>query len=88
MTEWIVRATHNFLFAVGRRSNPRLSRVFANSRPISTFKSNDHSEDSYLGFADFFVFFSGKVLKVSNNYRCAFIHIDAIMNAFRYTCLF
>ena len=36
----------------------------------------------------FFVFFSGKVLKVSNNYRCAFKHIDALMNALRYISLF
>ena len=29
------------------------------------FKSNERSEDSYIGLADFFfVFFSGKVLKV------------------------
>ena len=33
-------------------------------------KSNERSEDSYLGLADFF---PGNVLKVSNNYRCAFI---------------
>ena len=55
------------------------------------FKSNERSEDSYIGLADFFVcfvLFSGKVLKVSNSYRCAFIHIDAFLNAFRYKCLF
>ena len=28
------------------------------------FKSNEHSEDSYIGLADFFVFFSGKSLKI------------------------
>ena len=28
------------------------------------FKSNAHSEDSYIGLADFFVFFSGKCLKI------------------------
>ena len=27
-------------------------------------------------------------IEVSNNYRCAFIHIDAFMNAIRYICLF
>ena len=53
------------------------------------FKSNERSEDSYIGLADFFsFFFSGKVLKVFNNYRCAFIHIDAFMNALRYICIF
>ena len=31
------------------------------------FKSNERSEDSYIGLADFFC--SGKVLKVSDNYR-------------------
>ena len=41
------------------------------------FKSNERSLDSYIGLADFF-FFSG----VANNYRGAFIHIDAFMNAF------
>ena len=46
------------------------------------FKSNQRSEESYIGLA---VFFSGKV---SNNYRCAFIHIDAFMNALRYICTF
>ena len=39
---------------------------------------------TYIGLADFF---SGKVL-VSNNYRCAFIHFDALMNALRYRCTF
>ena len=47
------------------------------------FKSNERSEDSYISLADFF---SGKVLKVSNNYRCAFIHIDAFVNALRFIC--
>ena len=49
------------------------------------FNSIERSEDSYIGPADFF---SGKVLKVSNNYRCAFIHIDAFMNALEYICIF
>ena len=50
------------------------------------FKSNERSEDSFIGFADFFCFFfSGKV---SNNYRSAFIHINAFMNALRYLCIF
>ena len=31
-------------------------------------------------------FFRKKVLKCSNNYRCAFIHIDARMNALRFIC--
>ena len=34
-------------------------------------KSNERSEDSYIGLADSF---PGNVLKVSNNYRCAIIH--------------
>ena len=38
MAEWIVRATHSFLFAVDRRSNTRSSRVFANSRLFLLFK--------------------------------------------------
>ena len=45
------------------------------------FKSNERSLDSYIGLADFFLFL-GKFLKVANNYRGAFIHIDAFMNAF------
>ena len=45
--------------------------------------SKERSEDSCIGLADFF---SVKVLKASNNYRCAFIHIDAFMNALRYIC--
>ena len=49
----------------------------------SLFKYNERSEDSYIGLADFFVFIQ-EVFKVSNNYRCAFIHIDAFMNALRY----
>ena len=47
---------------------------------VRFIQSNERSEDSYKGLA---VFFSGKSLKmcikVSNNYRCAFIHIDAFM---------
>ena len=56
---------------------------------MGVIKSNEPSEDSVIGLADFlFVFFSGKVLKVSNNYRSAFMHIDAFMNALRYLCTF
>ena len=29
-----------------------------------TFTSNERSQDSYIGLADFFVFFSGKDLKI------------------------
>ena len=36
----------------------------------------------------FCFFFSEKVLKVSNNYRCAFMHIDAFVNTLRYICSF
>ena len=49
------------------------------------FKSNERSDDSDIGLADFF---SGKVLKVSNNYRFAFIHVYAFMNALKYICAF
>ena len=35
-----------------------------------------------------FSFFQQKVLKCSYNYRCAFIHIDAFMNAHRNNALF
>ena len=45
------------------------------------FKSNQRSEESYIGLAVF-------LGKVSNNYRCAFIHIDAFENALRYICFF
>ena len=34
------------------------------------------------------MFFSGKDLKVANNYIYSFIDIDAFMNAFRYICFF
>ena len=37
MAEWLVRGTQNFLIVVGRRSNPRHSRILANSRRISIF---------------------------------------------------
>ena len=50
------------------------------------FESNERSEDSYKALANFvclFVF-STKFSKVFNNYRCAFIHIDAFMNPLRY----
>ena len=52
---------------------------------IMIIMSNERSEDSYIDLA---VFFSGKVLKVSHIYRCAFIHNDAFMNALRYICIF
>ena len=65
-----------------------INRIYTcEAKCISTnflFKSNERSEDSYLGLADFFLFlFPGKV---SNSYRCAFIHIDAFTNALRYIC--
>ena len=48
------------------------------------FKSDELSEDSYIGLGCFFCFFfQKKVLKCSNNYRCAFIHIRAFINAER-----
>ena len=64
-----------------------LSAEFVSSVFLKSFK---RSEDSYIGLADFFflVFFSGKVLYVSDNCRCAFIHIDVFMNALRYKCTF
>ena len=37
MAEWLVRETQNLVIALGRRSNPRTSRIFANSRSISIF---------------------------------------------------
>ena len=37
MAEWIVRETQILQIAVGRRSNPRLGRIFINSRLISIF---------------------------------------------------
>ena len=37
MAEWLVRETQNLLTAVGRRSNPRPSRICANSRFVSMF---------------------------------------------------
>ena len=37
MAEWLVLETQNLLITVGRRSNPRLSRIFAKSRLMSTF---------------------------------------------------
>ena len=37
MAEWLVRKTHYLLIAVSRRSNPRPSLIFANSRLISIF---------------------------------------------------
>ena len=63
--------------------------ILTKTTNLRLFKSNERSEYSYIGLADFFLFFfSGKVLKVSNNYRCAFIHIDAFINALRYICTF
>ena len=50
---------------------------------IFIFESTERSEDSYIGIGDFFPFFQEKVLKCSNNYRCAFIHINAFMNALK-----
>ena len=51
---------------------------------VNTFiKSNERSGDSYIGLVYFFL-----LGKVSNNYRCACIHIDAFMNALRYICTF
>ena len=43
---------------------------------------------TFLGRDDFFVsfFFQEKVLKYSNNYRCAVIHNNALMNAIRNRC--
>ena len=50
---------------------------------------NERSEGSEKVHADFFfVFFLGKVLQCTNNSRCAFIHIDALMNAVMYRCNF
>ena len=50
-------------------------------------KSNERSEDSYIGLAYFFSVKSLKMcIKVSNNYRCTFIDIDAFINALRYIC--
>ena len=37
MAEWLEHETQNLLIAVGRRSNPRPSRSFANSKVISIF---------------------------------------------------
>ena len=37
MAEWLVRGIQNLLIAVGGRSNPRPSRICANSRFISIF---------------------------------------------------
>ena len=52
-------------------------------------KSNERNEDSYIGLAFFQEIVLHKMcLKVSNNYRCAFIHVDAFMNALRYICTF
>ena len=45
MAGWFVRETENRLIAVGRRSNPRPSRVFANSRLISNFSFAFSSAD-------------------------------------------
>ena len=43
---------------------------------LGIFKSYECSEDSYIGL--------GKILKVSNNYRCAFIYFDLFLNALKY----
>ena len=48
--------------------------------------SNERREDSCIDLLDFF--FQKMYIKVSNNYRCAFIYIDAFMNALRYICFF
>ena len=37
MAEWLVCETQNLLIAVGRRSNPIPSQIFANSRLIPIF---------------------------------------------------
>ena len=52
---------------------------------FKSLKSTERSEDSCIGLGDFF---PGKVLKRSNNYRCASIDIKAFMNALRYKCTF
>ena len=50
----------------------------------SVIRSNERSEDSSIGLEDFSEFFRQEnVLKCSNNYSCAFIHISAFMNALR-----
>ena len=44
---------------------------------MSVFKSKERSEDSYIGLGDFFVFFfRKKILRCSNYYRYAFIHVN------------
>ena len=44
---------------------------------------------TYIGIHDFFCFFlQEKVLKCPNKYRCAFIYVNAFMNALRYICFF
>ena len=52
-------------------------------------KSNESSEDSNISFGDFFCFFfQERVLKCSNNYRCAFMNVNAFMNELSYMCTF
>ena len=44
----------------------------------------------FKSLADFLFVFQEKVkmwIKVSNNYRCAIIYIDAYINALKYKCI-
>ena len=54
---------------------------------LDFFKSNERIEDSYKGLTDL-IFFFRKSLKISNNYRFVFIHIDAFMNKLDLSALF
>ena len=49
---------------------------------------NQLETTTFLGRDDFFVcfFFQENFLKYSNNYRCAVIHNNALMNAIRNRC--
>ena len=50
------------------------------------FTRHERVVNTLMSVLVIFCFFLGKVLKFSNNYRCAFIFIEAFMNTFRSIC--
>ena len=90
---WIVIENYTFFPLTTFRRNLREIELALILNLNNSFhfliKSNERSEYSYIGFADFFFRKNLKMcIKVSNNYRCAFVHIDAFMSALRYICTF
>ena len=62
----------SYIYQTERVCRSQFSLVFS-----IMIRSNENSENSHIGLADLFFFLLETVLKVHNNYRCAFMHIDA-----------